>query len=156
MAKRLPHPGEPTVPWCNGWARFWVEKELDGYNLTIAARCRFGDVPFVDMALIDTGAQWSVVGGELAEQARSEGIDEEIEVVLSSRLGRIHGRLHRWTITVIADEGEDVAVPSTVLVASQWSGPPVLGYRGFLERIRIGFDPGTELGHTWMFFGAVK
>jgi hypothetical protein len=42
-----------------------------------------------------------------------------------------------------------------VLLAPEWEGPPVLGYRGLLERIRFALDPGVTDADQWMYFGAV-
>jgi hypothetical protein len=54
---RLRRDGEPTPPWCEGWARYRVERRAEGHTLTLAAFCRFGDLSIVDVALVDTGAQ---------------------------------------------------------------------------------------------------
>jgi hypothetical protein len=74
-------------------------------------------------------------------------------VTITTRLGSVQARLHTLNVTLGADEGEDLTVRATVLLAPSWPGPPVLGYRGFLERIRFGFDPGTGHDDQWMFFG---
>lgn len=105
------------------------------------------------LAMIDTGAQYTVIGGEIAELACAHGEDLDLDVSMSTRLGTIRGRMYRLAIELVAEEGEDLSVSATVLVAPDWSGPVVLGYRGFLERVRLGFDPGLRDGNTSMCFG---
>lgn len=154
MSPRRPRDGEPTAPWCVGAARFIVEPIVSGSTLVVAARCRIGQGGSELQALLDTGALWSMVGGELAEALEPEGEDESFRVTLSTRFGNIEGHLHRLGVTLVADEGDDLHVSSSLLLARTWPGPPVLGYRGFLERIRIGLDPGEDMGEQWLFFGS--
>lgn len=71
----------------------------------------------------------------------------------STRLGSMPGRLQRVLVTLIADEGANAEVDATVFVAPAWTGPVVLGYRGFLERLRFGLDPGKEEHDQWLAFG---
>lgn len=73
---------------------------------------------------------------------------------MSTRLGTIHGQLHRLHITLVASEGDDLEIDATLVVAPDWMGPIVLGYRGFLERLRLGLDPGTADDDQWLSFGA--
>jgi hypothetical protein len=146
----------PAMIWSGGSAQYWIERESDGRVLIVAARCRLGRLEVDDLALIDTAAHWSVIGGELAELVLDHAHAPDDDVIsMSTRLGRITGRLHRLEITLVADDGQDLLVSGTVLIAPEWLGPPVLGYRGFLERIRIAFDPGVTDGDQRLFFGAV-
>lgn len=151
-----------STPGWQGRARCLVEKSVPSraegsdalYTLPIAVRCRVGGVPDEDLALLDTGAQWSVLGGELAKRARPPLGAPRESLSLHTRLGIIHGELVRIPITLVADEGKDLVVDATVLLAEDWSGPPVvLGYRGLLERVRFGIDPGPSGDDPWWFFG---
>jgi hypothetical protein len=45
---------------------------------------------------------------------------------------------------------------SSVFVAKEWEGPIVLGYRGFLERIRFALDPGVVPGEQMFYFGLAE
>lgn len=154
MSARHRRDGEPKAPWITGAARFSAGPELNGCRLVLAARCRLGGLGPEMQALLDTGAQWSMVGGELAHVLEAEADDEALEITLSTRLGAVAGRLHRLSITLVADEGADLLVSSSVLLAPLWSGPPILGYSGFLERIRFGLDPGDGHDDQWLFFGS--
>jgi hypothetical protein len=56
-------------------------------------------------------------------------------------------------IALVADDGSDYIVDATVLVIRGWPGPPVLGFRGFLERVRVALDPGCGSDDAWFYFG---
>lgn len=157
MGVRAVCDGEPRPPWCTGIARFEVDVTRSSSRLIVATRCRLGGVGSDIQALLDTGAEWSLVGGEIAQALEKEADDEAKEMVMSTRLGSVHGRLHRLDVTLVADEGEDLCVSSSVLLAPSWDGPPVLGYHGFLERIRFGLDPG-HINHEEQrfFFGGAR
>jgi hypothetical protein len=154
MRDRLRRKGEPTTPWCVGAARLGIQVRVRGSKLLVAAHCRFGQPGLATLALLDTGAEWSVLGGDLAEALEPEAEDEHLDVEISTRLGSVRGRLHRLAVTLVAEEGEDLCVSASVLLAPTWPGPPVLGYRGFLERIRLGLDPGDGPSDPWLFFGS--
>jgi hypothetical protein len=151
--------GGRRTPWALNSARYWIEREASGerrYVLIVAARCRLGTLDVDDLALVDTGAHWSVIGGDLAELVSADLGPLGEPVKMSTRLGTINGHLRRLTITLVADNGSDLQVSGTVLVAPEWTGPTVLGYRGFFERVRIALDPGTEVDDQMMYFGAVE
>jgi hypothetical protein len=104
------------------------------------------------VALLDTGAEWSVLDGGIAASLRSELEDLEVDIDLCTRLGLVHGRLHRLTVELLADAagGESLMVDATILVVPGWIGPVVLGMSGMLERVRLALDPE---GPTF-YFGA--
>jgi hypothetical protein len=57
-------------------------------------------------------------------------------------------------IHLLADlGGTDIKVESTVLVTGDWSGPTVLGFHGFLEKLRFALDPGVAEGEEIIYFG---
>ena len=116
-------------------ARIHVEVEFDGETV---------------LALLDTGASWSVLNAELAQEL---GLFEQEgeSATISSRVGRINGRLVRARTTLVADEGESIEVESTVFVSPEWPEGNFIGYSGLLERIRFAIDPGSNA----FFFGAL-
>jgi hypothetical protein len=153
MGVRPVREGEPRRPWCIGSARFDVSINGNGGRLIVAARCRLGTLETV--ALLDTGAEWSIFGGELAEDLEQAAEDEGRDVVMHTRLGRVGSRLYRLGVVLLADDGEDLHTSASVLLSRGWEGPPVLGYRGFLERIRFAIDPGGgNSDEQWLFFGS--
>jgi hypothetical protein len=102
------------------------------------------------MALLDTGAAWSVVRPELAQELGLLDRDGA-EMTLSSRLGTHSGRLVRVNTELLADHGESIELESTMFVSAEWPGGNFLGYGGLLERVRFAIDP--ELNQFW--FGAI-
>jgi hypothetical protein len=113
------------------------------------------ELPFETQALLDTGAAWSIVGGELAEILEPGLGAPGQTMILSTRIGRIRGVLHELDIMLMAERGESLFVTGSILIAPGWTGPVVLGYRGFLERIRFALDPGASPDDAWFFFSSV-
>lgn len=102
------------------------------------------------LALLDTGAAWSIVDTEVADAL---GLFEEdgSQVTISSRVGRVTGKLVRVNATLVAEDGEGVELESTVFVSREWSHGSFVGYSGLLERIRFAIDPDSNS----FFFGAL-
>lgn len=94
------------------------------------------------LALLDTGAEWSVLDREIAEQLGIAEV-EGPTITMRHKEGSTPGKLIRTTVTMIADEGVGLDVDATVFVPdSAWpTGRNFIGYSGFLEKIRIGLDP---------------
>ncbi len=147
---------EGNLLWNTGSALFLAIHKIKLWRLTVAVRCRFGSQKTSEhLALSDTGAEWSVIGGEPAIVLENE-LGPAIESFsMSTRFGRIFGSLHHITIHLISKQGcgNDLAVESSVFVSEEWEGPVVLGYRGFLERIRFALDPGIVPGEQIFYFG---
>jgi predicted aspartyl protease len=94
------------------------------------------------LALLDTGAEWSVLDREIAEQLGIADV-EGPTITLRHKEGSTPGKLVRTMVTMIADEGVGLDVDATVFVPDDpWpTGRNFIGYSGFLEKIRIGLDP---------------
>jgi len=141
--------------WSSGYASFFVGQKSGPWRLPLAVRCRIGNLDLNYLALLDTGAEWSVIGGETAMILENElGLPTE-SFFMSTRLGKIIGALHRVNITLLAENncGHDLTIESSVFVSEEWDGPVVLGFRGFLERIRFALDPGTAHDEQLFYFG---
>ena len=91
--------------------------------------------------MVDTAATWCVLEGALASVFANRDAILVQRQVISSRLGDYISDLCRAPITLLADEGESLAVEATIFVCPEWSGPHVIGYNGLLERIRFAVDP---------------
>jgi hypothetical protein len=141
-------------PWSTSCARYGIAADHEGALLTVAVRCTIAGLPFESQALLDTGAAWSIIGGDLAEMLGSRLGEPGQTMILLTRLGRIRGTLHPIEIVLVAERGESIAVSGSVLVAPGWTGPVVLGYRGFLERLRFALDPGAGSNDAWFFFAS--
>jgi len=138
--------------WSSGSALFFDHYENGFSRLTVAVKCRIGNIEDTYFALLDTGAEWSVIGGELSEILECGSPIAQIS--MSTKNGKYSGYLHRINIGLLADPecGCDLNIESTVAVLSEWTGPIVLGYRGFLERLRFAFDPGIMPGSQPRFY----
>jgi hypothetical protein len=109
-------------------------------------------------ALLDTGAEWSVIGEDVLPLIEDQLGPPIRSLYMSTRLGRIFGELHRVNITLLTDpnQGDELTVESTTFVSEEWEGPVILGYRGFMERIRFALDPGVILGDQTFYFGLAE
>jgi hypothetical protein len=144
--------------WSSGFASFLISHREDLGSYPVAVKCRIGSLDETDLALLDTGAEWTVVGGDTAKILGDEIGSPSEHFVMSTRLGKIPGALYRINITLLAGQhcGQDLTVEGTVFVSQDWPGPTVLGYRGFLERIRIALDPGVKVDEQTVFFGLAE
>jgi hypothetical protein len=125
-----------------GRARYYPDHWYDQHLLLVAAGCFVGDRAI--NAMIDTGSQWCLLPGELATDLGYEADAEESDTRLHSRFGTITGRLVRIPLCFRAEEGQQVTMEATWFISADWPGPPVLGWKGCLERIRFALDPGEE------------
>jgi hypothetical protein len=142
-------------PWAASSTRYRIATEHEGSQLTVAVPCRLVGLPFEIQALLDTGAAWSVIGGDLAELLVARLGASGQTMILATRFGRIRGVLHELDVVLVAERGDNVIVSASMLVAPGWMGPVVLGYQGFLERLRFALDPGVGPEAAWFFFAGV-
>lgn len=117
-------------------------------TLLVAVPCYLdGQEPEV-YALLDTASHWSVLPGWLAEElgfrGSAEAGDQMLVRIRTSRSGIITGRIGSLWVRLPAVEGENLDLQVTCVVSEEWTGPLVLGWKGCLEGIRIGLDPGTD------------
>ena len=99
--------------------------------------------------MLDTGASWSVLNAELADDLELFDRDGDT-VTIRSRMGTVQGKLVRAMTTLVADDGDSVEVDSTVFVSRDWPAGNFIGYSGLLERIRFAIDPQDN---TFIFGG---
>ena len=94
--------------------------------------------------MVDTAAPWCILDPDLARSAERHLESLPDIASLDTRLGRFTGRLYRGTTSVLAEEGEALAVDTTFFLAQDWTGGNFIGYQGFLERFRFAVDPGLN------------
>jgi hypothetical protein len=138
--------------WSTGSAGFYIEADNPRGKIIVGVHCRIHNFEESDIALLDTGAQWSIIGGEVAQEFKDYPIEMR-DITLKSRYGDITGNLIVANITLLADDGSDLSIESRILVSKDWPGPVVLGFRGFLEKLRIALDPGIADGEQVFYFG---
>ncbi len=146
-----------AAPWSASTGQCWWNRRSGNQSLTLAVRCRLGKNLFEELALLDTGAAWSVVHEELASTLELDLTQPLEGIRIASRFGTLLGELHRIPVTLVADDGEDLEVDATIAVVTGASDnlPVVLGCRGFLERLRIAIDPGSSSGEERIHFGRI-
>jgi hypothetical protein len=102
-------------------------------------------------AMVDTGGVYLLCHPRLARQLdidASQAVSPVIELLFRGVF--LQGQLHRLPLTLLAEEGENLAFEATAFVPEQheeegWSDmPSILGFYGCLERIRMAIDPVTE------------
>jgi hypothetical protein len=141
------------IEWSTGSAEFGPRWYPTG-EVKIAVRCRIENFKPQYSAFLDTGASIPVIGGEMSVRLQNRPIEKE-KVRMDTRLGEIRGSIVRMTITLVADHGKDLPIEGSILLARKWNGPSiVLGYEGFLNRLRFAFDPGLQApGERIFYFG---
>ena len=100
------------------------------------------------LAQLDTGAAWSLLNVEIAEELSLLGGNGE-QALMRTHGGAIHGRLEKARIRLLADErcGQSLNIEATFLVSEDWNGGNFLGYSGFLDHIRFAIDPRERSFH---------
>jgi hypothetical protein len=124
-----------------GSAKF-LDDDLEDREPTpkVFVRVRFPDLERKPaLAQLDTGAAWSVLQRDIAEElGLLDGAGEMVRV--QTAVGSIRGRLERVPLVLVADEGASLNLQVTFFVSPQWRGGTFLGYSGLLDRLRIGLD----------------
>jgi len=107
--------------------------------------------PILAEAVVDTGGVYLFCNPEIARRLAltpTEALSGVQTILFRGAL--VHGRLYRLSLTLLADEGEDVTIQTTAFVpepeeAEHWGDMPcLLGLYGCLERLRFAVDPRTE------------
>lgn len=113
-------------------------------RLVVGVECRIGALPDPLLALLDTAAEWCVLPSAVAAAA-GEMLDLlPIAIELHTRLGTFTGQLARLPLQLVAVDGQSLTVNATWLVCPDWPGPPVIGWKGCLERCRFALEPAEE------------
>jgi hypothetical protein len=124
-----------------GRTRFLDEDPIQPENSPkIYIKIEPGDLGSPVLAQLDTGAPWSILEVQIAEEVGLFGGQGQ-PIPLQTRFGRIDGYLERTKITILADEGDSVDIEATVFVSKEWPAGSFLGYAGLLERVRFAVDP---------------
>jgi hypothetical protein len=102
-------------------------------------------------AVVDTGGVYLFCNPTMARRLAltpREALSDVQTILFRGVL--VHGRLYRLSLTLLADEGENVTIQVTAFVpepeeAESWGDMPcLLGLYGCLERARFAVDPPTE------------
>jgi hypothetical protein len=138
---------QQILPWSTGGAHAYIMHDCGPYKLIIGAHCEFVAIQTQQIALLDTAAELSVAGVEVYQSFADEQASLGLPVgtkTIHTRLGNFEGHLYRVQVQLSADWGEPLTIDGTFLFCEDWQGPTVLGFYGFLERIRLAIDPDYE------------
>jgi predicted aspartyl protease len=130
------------APFCTGVSYYLDHEPLgrsDEARIWVRVGASAGTLRW--LALVDTGAPWCIVDGMIADALR---LTTHEDAGLETRFGLLRGELHRVPVMLFADEGEPLIIDATVFASARWTGPNVIGYHGFLERLRFAVDPGAR------------
>ncbi len=133
------------IAFTTGRSRY-EERPGRGGELKIFVRIKAPGWSEVIDAQFDTGAAWSMLDREVAEELgllNGEGEAKEI----STWRGTFRGQLKRVPVLLLADHGDSLHIEATVWVSRDWEAGNFLGYRGFLERVCFGIDPADRTFH---------
>ncbi len=99
-------------------------------------------------AILDTGAPFLVCSPLLAQALQPEASTALGATVMMIRGYLVRGNLHRFTLTMLAELGDDLTLEVTAFVpnAGQLAEtvPTFLGMQGCLERMRFALDPMSD------------
>jgi len=131
------------VTWNGGSNVFYPFREYaPGEILIIGIECTFPQLTGteVEIALLDTGAQYSVIGKEVYA-AQSQILQPTGEIVkMSTRRGLIKGALERLELSLVANIGESLNLETVFFLSEEWTGPTVIGF-STLAQMRMALDP---------------
>ncbi|RKZ80622.1 MAG: hypothetical protein DRR19_23330 [Candidatus Parabeggiatoa sp. nov. 1] len=150
MTPQLYQQNETLFQWSTGAAYLYSLYELGPYKLITGVNCEFLAANKQEIALLDTGAELSVAGHEvyqdfLEEEGSASLLGAPVgERIINTRFGSFEGSLYRIDVGLVAEWGESLTIEGTFLFCEEWRGPTVLGFHGFLERIRFAIDPDYE------------
>jgi len=138
----------------DGWAELLVSHELtSGDTAAAAIRLALVGLPGEWDGMLDTGAQWSILPYEVAQQLHIK-VEGRERRKYHTRRGDIWGVRVKHSVVLAARDGQGIDVDATWFVSEEWLEPMMVGWYGFLEGIAFGCDPGREAGDEPKFFFA--
>jgi hypothetical protein len=138
---------QTVYQWSTGGAYLYPLYDMGSYKLIMGVECEFIAIKERQMALLDTASELSVVGESAYQLFSHKNVFLGPPVgtrIINTRLGNFEGTLYRIEVGLTADWGEDLVIEGTFLFCEDWKGPTVLGFGGFLERMRLAIDPDYE------------
>ena len=126
-----------------GWSTYAPDIYWGPHRLLVAVPCIVSGLPVPLDALLDTAAEWCMIPRDLAALVGA-GVPPLNPIRIHTRFGLFEGLLERLPIQIPAIEGLPLTVDATWFVSADWPGPPVLGWKGCLERFRFALDPEQE------------
>lgn len=91
----------PRTEWATGSARYGLERKVALHTLVTAVECRLEGLDTRYLTLLDTGAHWSIIGGELARAIVARTGTAGLPMSLSTRLDSMLGTIERVRVTLL-------------------------------------------------------
>lgn len=131
--------------WSIGYSGYLADYGYDNHNLLVGIKFSLGEEFENIHGLLDTGSEWVVFSKEFIDDYDIE-IDDDtnLQKTMFTRFGRIEGYLNRLLLILIAENGDSLPMEATCFISQDWPGPPVIGWKGCLERIKFAVDPSIE------------
>lgn len=151
--KLLKDQNSNITSWSTGAANYLdFAKNLKPWYPPISIECCLGSLENTEIVMLDTGSQWSMLGGEIIDLIRDD-LGEKLDgFVMNTRIGDFQCGIHELEITLKAQWGNDLIVDSKVAVSEEWPGPIVLGIQGFFECLRFGIEPKESQNKQNLFY----
>jgi hypothetical protein len=116
--------------------------------LTLAIACRVEDMSSPARAFVDSGAEWSILPGDIAREVGLDVAGPGLgRTRMFTRMGVFEGHFERARLIISADDGPDLDIYITWLIAPDWYRPIVIGWTAGLDRFRWGIDSVEERFH---------
>jgi hypothetical protein len=137
--------------WNSGYSKLFACKDPN-FRFQYGIQCRIERFAGKFEAYIDTGAEYSIIGGELASEL-IKNADSLANIDFSTRLGLIKGKLARIQSVLLAESGggRDLEVEGSFILAPDWNGPIIIGHYCFLEKLNFAFVPAQAATNYSLF-----
>jgi hypothetical protein len=119
------------------------------HRLVVAVECRLEGLANSVIALLDTGAEWSLLPTNVAQDLGFTSDYDEPAEEYNVRGGMLTGRRVRLLTSSPATEGDELTLDASWFVADNWFGPIVIGWSGCLEGFRFALDPTPDHEHFY-------
>jgi hypothetical protein len=127
--------------------RLLTDWEIEGHTVLTDITVLVGESDDPSAVMIDIGCGPCVVSARLAREWGLSPAGDLGFVQISTRLGTFEGLVDRYPIR-LRGALDYFEVDCSWLVIDAWPGPPILGWRGCLERFRFAIDPVDN----WFYF----
>jgi hypothetical protein len=134
-----------------GKTQYFADHEGTFGRLFIAVLCYVEEIDEPVIALLDTASEWCMMPSDIA-LSLGHDLGAGGDTRIHTRRGILTGRLEIVPLEFRADDlnapGEQpvtLRVDATWFLSEDWPGPAVIGWKGCLERMRFGVDPGHDL-----------
>lgn len=142
------------LSWNQGKNIYSIGKTVSGNTIYTAISCRLGSQQNEEFALLDTGAAYTVIPNGYQELLEDDLGEPFEEIIISTRCGNLNLTLYPLIITLVAKDGNDLEIQSTVgFPKEEVSMPIILGIKGFMDRFRFALDPDPKGNKNYFYFG---